>query len=229
MDDYESLTGSSMKGVGKTDFWVGLGSDRVGSSVSGGDARHRSFPVGAWVEVAVDGDAQRVCDPGWSAQFVRGFSAWEPVCVRRVRRRGLRGSRHEGRDLAASGLLPASHAVARSCASSDLSDVRGRKVATPWARAGSGFTLLFEAYVLALAKAMPIANAAKRLGEHDTRLWQIVEHYVWQAVEKLDLSEVRRIAADETSAGAGTTTLACSLTWRGAKSSTWPTARTPPR
>lgn len=34
-----------------------------------------------------------------------------------------------------------------------------RKVATPWARTGSGFTLLFEAYVLALAKAMPIANA----------------------------------------------------------------------
>ncbi len=78
-----------------------------------------------------------------------------------------------------------------------------RKVATPWARAGSGFTLLFEAYVLALAKAMPIANAAKRLGEHDTRLWRIVEHYVWQAVEKLDLSEVRRIAADETSARRG--------------------------
>ena len=44
-----------------------------------------------------------------------------------------------------------------------------RKVATPWARAGSGFTLLFEAYVLALAKTMPIANAAERLGEHDTR------------------------------------------------------------
>ena len=56
-----------------------------------------------------------------------------------------------------------------------------RKVATPWARAGSGFTLLFEAYVLALAKATPIANAADRLGEHDTRLWRIVEHYVWRA------------------------------------------------
>ena len=78
-----------------------------------------------------------------------------------------------------------------------------RKVATPWARAGSGFTLLFEAYVLALAKAMPIANAAKRLGEHDTRLWRIVEHYVWRAVEGLDLSQVRRIAADETSARRG--------------------------
>ena len=62
--------------------------------------------------------------------------------------------------------------------------------------------LLFEAYVLALAKAMPIANAANRLGEHDTRLWRIVEHYVWRAVEAeaLDLSEVRRIAVDESSA-----------------------------
>src|SRR5271166_2292530 len=78
-----------------------------------------------------------------------------------------------------------------------------RKVATPWARAGSGFTLLFEAYVLALAKAMPIANAAKLLGEHDTRLWRIVEHYVWRAVEALDLSDVQRIAADETSARRG--------------------------
>jgi transposase len=78
-----------------------------------------------------------------------------------------------------------------------------RKVTPPWARAGSGFTLLFEAYVLTLAKAMPIANAARRLGEHDTRLWRIVEHYVWLAVEAQDLSDVRRIAADETSARRG--------------------------
>src|SRR5271165_6989730 len=120
-----ALMGSSLKGVGKTDFWVGLGSDRLGSTVSRGDARHRSFPVGAWVEVAVDGDVQRVCGREWSARFVRGFSAWEPVRLRGVRRRGLCGSRHEGRDVAASGLLPASHAVARSCAASDLSEVRG--------------------------------------------------------------------------------------------------------
>ena len=55
-----------------------------------------------------------------------------------------------------------------------------RKVATPWARAGSGFTLLFEAFVLTLAKAMPIANAARLLG-------RIVEHYVWRAVERRSL------------------------------------------
>jgi transposase len=73
----------------------------------------------------------------------------------------------------------------------------------PWARAGSGFTLLFEAYVMALAKAMPIANAARRLDEHDTRLWRIIEHCVRGAVKALDLSEVRRIAGDETSARRG--------------------------
>src|SRR6201993_5235366 len=42
-----------------------------------------------------------------------------------------------------------------------------RKVATPWARAGSGFTLLFEAFVLTLAKAMPIrqcGEVARRAG-----------------------------------------------------------------
>ena len=78
-----------------------------------------------------------------------------------------------------------------------------RKVAVPWARAGSGFTLLFEAYVLALAKAMPVANVAQRMGEHDTRLWRILDHYVGQAVDAQDLSQVRQIAADETSARRG--------------------------
>ena len=78
-----------------------------------------------------------------------------------------------------------------------------RKVAVPWARAGSGFTLLFEAFVLALAKAMPIANISERMGEHDTRLWRVLDHHVWWAVEEQDLSEVRQIAADETSARRG--------------------------
>ena len=48
--------------------------------------------------------------------------------------------------------------------------------------------------MLALAKAMPIANVAERMGEHDTRLWRILDHYVWEAVEKQDLSELRQIA-----------------------------------
>jgi transposase len=50
---------------------------------------------------------------------------------------------------------------------------------------------------------MPIANNAEQMGEHDTRLWRILDHYVWEAVEKQDLSKVRQIAADETSARRG--------------------------
>lgn len=78
-----------------------------------------------------------------------------------------------------------------------------KQVALPWARDGSGFTLLFEAFVLALVKAMPVANAAAIMGEHDTRIWRILDHYVTQAVDALDLSEVTQIAADETSARRG--------------------------
>ena len=78
-----------------------------------------------------------------------------------------------------------------------------RQVALPWARENSGFTLLFEAFVLTLVKAMPVANAAAIVDEHDTRLWRILDHYVSQAVDALDLSGVTQIAADETSARRG--------------------------
>lgn len=88
-----------------------------------------------------------------------------------------------------------------------MSGVRRAQGGDAMGSRGIGFQLLFEAYVLALAKSMPIANAAERLGEHDTRLWRIVEHYVWRAVEKLDLSLVGRIAADETSARRGPDTI----------------------
>lgn len=78
-----------------------------------------------------------------------------------------------------------------------------RQVALPWAREQSGFTLLFEAFILAMAKAMPVRDVARLVGEHDTRLWRVLDHYVSQAVEKQDLSEVRQIAVDETSARRG--------------------------
>lgn len=43
-----------------------------------------------------------------------------------------------------------------------------RQVEVPWAREGSGFTLLFEAFVLELAVHMPVAAIARMTGEHDT-------------------------------------------------------------
>jgi len=45
-----------------------------------------------------------------------------------------------------------------------------KKVAVPWARKGSGFTLLFEALIMALVREMPVAAVARLIGEHDTKL-----------------------------------------------------------
>ena len=43
-------------------------------------------------------------------------------------------------------------------------------MAVPWARKGSGFTLLFEALIMALVREMPVAAVARLIGEHDTKL-----------------------------------------------------------
>lgn len=72
-----------------------------------------------------------------------------------------------------------------------------RLVDVPWARAGSGFTLLFEALVMMLVKEMPVAALARLVSEHDTRLWRIVHHYVGQAREAADFSAVRYVGMDE--------------------------------
>jgi transposase len=76
-------------------------------------------------------------------------------------------------------------------------------VAVPWARPGSEFTMLFEALVLTLAKAMPMRKVAEQVRVHDTQLWRIVEHHVNQARAKADFSGVRRVGMDETSAAKG--------------------------
>ena len=78
-----------------------------------------------------------------------------------------------------------------------------RLVAVPWARPGSGFTLLFEGFAMALAMHMPIAVAAGFLGITDQRLWRVVFHYVEAAVQRMDLSGVKRVCIDETAAKRG--------------------------
>lgn len=78
-----------------------------------------------------------------------------------------------------------------------------RLVAVPWARPGSGFTLLFEALVLALVKAMPVQAVARIIGEHDTRIWRVVHHYVAEARAAADFSHVRAVGVDETASKRG--------------------------
>jgi transposase len=99
-----------------------------------------------------------------------------------------------------------------------------RQVGVPWARKGSGFTLLFEALAMALVTHMPVAAAARLIGEHDTRIWRIVFHYVEAAVARMDLGALRRVCIDETAA---MTTSRCSSTSTAAASSTSPTGAKP--
>lgn len=69
----------------------------------------------------------------------------------------------------------------------------------PWAREGSGFTMLFEALSLSLCKELPEAQAARHLRTDAKALWRRIEHYVNQARANDDMSGVRHIGFDETS------------------------------
>jgi transposase len=75
--------------------------------------------------------------------------------------------------------------------------------AVPWAREGSGFTLMMEAMVMLLSQQMSVLAVAKHLGEQDTRIWRILRHYVGQAHQEADWSHVREIMVDETSSRKG--------------------------
>lgn len=78
-----------------------------------------------------------------------------------------------------------------------------KTVEVPWSRPESGFTLLFEAFIMTLAREMPVKAIAELVGEHDTRLWRILHHYVHQARAQQDFSEVTKVGVDETSAKRG--------------------------
>ena len=78
-----------------------------------------------------------------------------------------------------------------------------RQIALAWARPESGFTLLFEALLLAMLAEMPVKAVAELVGEHDTRLWRLLHHHVGQARARVSMVEVTRVGVDETSARRG--------------------------
>ena len=77
------------------------------------------------------------------------------------------------------------------------------QIPVPWAREGSGFTLLFEALALSLTQELPVRQAAQMLRVRDKRLWRRIEHYVDKARARQDMSEVRLIGIDETNVRRG--------------------------
>ena len=84
-----------------------------------------------------------------------------------------------------------------------LPDGSVRQVSPGWAGKLSGFTLLFEAFVLLLCREMPFTAVARITGVSVHRVMSLAERYVDAAVGAADLSEVRRLAIDETSRAKG--------------------------
>lgn len=53
--------------------------------------------------------------------------------------------------------------------------------------------------VVELAKSQPVADIAEQVGEHDTRLWRFITHYVWEVRLYEGHTGVEAIGIDETS------------------------------
>jgi transposase len=84
-----------------------------------------------------------------------------------------------------------------------LPDGSVKTIEVPWARKGSGFTLLFEASALVLLREMPVAAVARKLREHDTRIWRLLHHHVDKWKPQIDMSRTRAICVDETASKRG--------------------------
>ena len=79
-----------------------------------------------------------------------------------------------------------------------------KTIEVPWARAGAGFTLLMEAFVLLLAQSgMTPRQIGRVIDAHDTRIWRILRHYVDEARAHADHSAVTAVGVDETSRARG--------------------------
>lgn len=98
------------------------------------------------------------------------------------------------------------HACYLHCAVPRIKTPDGKVVTVPvpWARPGSGFTLLFEALALALIeREMPVKRVAELLRVNPQRIWTVFNHWVGQARAVDDPSAITKLGVDETSTRKG--------------------------
>jgi len=77
-------------------------------------------------------------------------------------------------------------------------------VSVSWARIGSGFTILFEAFCITLIQSeMQVSEVSALLGITAPRIWRIFDYWLSQATADEDLSEVSHLGIDETSSKKG--------------------------
>ena len=78
-----------------------------------------------------------------------------------------------------------------------------KTVEVPWARPHGGFTLLMEAYLLALAKVLPVAEVSRLTSVSEDRIWHLIRSRVDEAWKMTDWSSLERLGVDETSTRKG--------------------------
>jgi len=79
-----------------------------------------------------------------------------------------------------------------------------KTVKVPWARSGSGFTLLFEAFSMLLIESeMPVNKVAKLLRVVPNRIWRVFDYWIKKAISADRLESVTQIGIDETSSKKG--------------------------
>lgn len=78
-----------------------------------------------------------------------------------------------------------------------------KTVEVPWAKPNGGFTLLMEAYLLTLARVLPVAEVSRQTGVSQDRIWHLIRTRVSEAWLKGDWSSLQRLGVDETSTRKG--------------------------
>lgn len=76
-------------------------------------------------------------------------------------------------------------------------------ISPPWAGKNTGFTLLFEAFIIELCRYMPVHAVCKIINENDNKVWRLLDKYVESAREHENFSKIAAIGVDETSRAKG--------------------------
>jgi len=84
-----------------------------------------------------------------------------------------------------------------------LGNGKVKQIQTPWEGLSNGFTLLFEAFLMQLCQAMPVAKVATLTKTSDDKLWSMLEKYIDTTREHEDFQEITSIGLDETSRAKG--------------------------
>ena len=84
------------------------------------------------------------------------------------------------------------------------SDGKIKTQEVPWARKGSGFTLLFEAFsMLLIENEMPVNKVAKLLQVYPARIWNVFDYWISIAHKEDVIDSLTKIGFDETSVKKG--------------------------